>query len=195
MSARPTLYLPAAQFQMTATMLAVRTTAPLELLTSLATGRLGAVDPDVQLMRVAPFTEMLARPLAQPRFNAFLLGVFAFAALLLSTVGLYAVMAAYVRQRDREIAVRMALGATVAAVRRMVVAEASRLAGIGVLVGIGCALIAMRSLRGMLFEVEPIDPLSIVAAGLLLICATALASHLPLRRATRADVASVLRAE
>ncbi len=195
MSARPTLYLPAAQFQMTATMLAVRTTAPLELLTSLATGRLRAVDPDVRLMRVAPFTEMLARPLAQPRFNAFLLSIFAIAALLLSTVGLYAVMAAYVRQRDREIAVRMALGATAAAVRRMVVAEASRLAGIGVIVGIGCALIAMRSLRGMLFEVEPIDPLSIVAAGLLLICATALASHLPLRRATRADVASVLRAE
>ena len=126
LSPRPTLYLPAAQFQMTATMLAVRSSAPLELLTSLASDRLAAVDPDVQLMRVTPFADLLARPLARPRFNAFLLGVFGFTALLLSTVGLYAVMAAYVRQRDREIAVRMALGATATTVRRMVAGEASR---------------------------------------------------------------------
>lgn len=190
---RPTLYLPAAQFQMTATMLAVRTTAPLELLTSLANDRIRAVDPDVQLMRVAPFADMLARPLARPRFNAFLLSIFGFAALLLSTLGLYAVMAAYVRQREREIAVRMALGATAAAVRRMVVAEAGRLAGLGALVGVGGALLAARSLRGMLFEVEPFDPLSIVAAALLLICAAALASYAPLSRATRADIVTVLR--
>ena len=192
---RPTLYLPAAQFQMTATMLAVRSTAPLERLTSLARARLGAVDPQVRLMRVVPFTDMLARPLARPRFNAFLLGVFGCAALLLSTVGLYAILAAYVRQRDREIAIRLALGATVAAVRRMVAGEAGRLAGVGVLVGMGCAMVATRSLQGMLFEVEPFDPVSLLTAGVLLIGAAALASHVPLRRATRADIATVLRSE
>jgi predicted permease len=195
LSPRPTLYLPAAQFQMTATMLAVRSTAPLELLTSLASDRLAAVDPDVQVMRVAPFADLLARPLARPRFNAFLLGVFGFTALLLSTVGLYAVMAAYVRQRDREIAVRMALGATATTVRRMVAGEASRLAGVGVLIGLGCAIVATRSLRGMLFEVESFDPLSLATAGAMLLCAAALASHVPLRRATRADIVSVLRTE
>jgi predicted permease len=195
LSPRPTLYLPAAQFQMTATMLAVRSTAPLELLTSLASDRLAAVDPDVQVMRVAPFADLLARPLARPRFNAFLLGVFGFTALLLSTVGLYAVMAAYVRQRDREIAVRMALGATATTVRRMVAGEASRLAGVGVLIGLGCAIVATRSLRGMLFEVESLDPLSLATAGAMLLCAAALASHVPLRRATRADIVSVLRTE
>ncbi|MFN2447384.1 MAG: ADOP family duplicated permease [Vicinamibacterales bacterium] len=194
-SPRPTLYLPAAQFQMTATMLAVRSTAPLELITSLASERLAAVAPDVQLMRVTPFADLLARPLARPRFNAFLLGMFGFTALLLSTVGLYAVMAAYVRQRDREIAVRMALGATATTVRRMVAGEASRLAGFGVLIGLGCAIVATRSFRGMLFEVEPFDPLSFAVAGAMLICAAALASHVPLRRAARADIVSVLRSE
>jgi predicted permease len=108
-SPRPTLYLPAAQFQMTATMLVLRATASLELIASLARDRVRIADRDVQVMRVAPFTEMLNRPLARPRFNAFLLSVFGIAALLLSTVGLYAVMAAYVRQRDREIALRLAL--------------------------------------------------------------------------------------
>ena len=84
---RPTLYLPAAQFQMTATMLVVRTTASLELVASLARDRVQAVDRDVQVMRVAPFAEMLDRPLARPRFNAFLLSIFGIVALLLSAVG------------------------------------------------------------------------------------------------------------
>jgi putative ABC transport system permease protein len=193
LSPRPTLYLPAAQFQMTARMLVVRTTAPLELVTSLANDRLEAIDPGVQLMRVAPFSDLLARPLARPRFNAVLLGIFGLAALLLSTVGLYAVMAAYVRQRDREIAVRVALGATAGAVRRIVLGEAARLAGAGALVGVVGAVIASRALRGMLFDVHPLDPLTIVSASVLLIGAAVLASSAPVRRATRADVATLLR--
>jgi len=80
-------------------------------------------------------------------------------------------------------------------VRRMVAGEAGRLAGVGVLVGMGCAMVATRSLQGMLFEVEPFDPVSLLTAGVLLIGAAALASHVPLRRATRADIATVLRSE
>ena len=64
---RPTLYLPATQLQMTATNLVLRTTAPLELLTSMAAARIGSIDADVRLMRAVPFTEMLNRPLARPR--------------------------------------------------------------------------------------------------------------------------------
>jgi putative ABC transport system permease protein len=138
---------------------------------------------------------LLARPLARPRFNAFLLGVFGFAALLLSTIGLYAVLAASVRQRARETAIRMALGATPTTVRRMVAAEASRLAAVGVLIGIASAIVATRSLRGMLFEVGPLDPMSIISAGGLLIGAAALAARVPLRRATRVDIMTVLRNE
>jgi predicted permease len=192
---RPTLYLPAAQFQMTAEMLVLRTTASLDLVASLARDRVLAVDPDVHVMRVAHFTEMLDAPLARPRFNAFLLSVFGIAALMLSTIGLYAVMAAYVRQRDREIAVRMALGANATSVRRFVLAEAVRLAGLGAVIGLAGAASTTRLLRGMLFDVDPLDPSTIVGAAVLLIVASALASYIPVRRATRVDAMAMLRSE
>ena len=192
---RPTLYLPAAQFQMTATMLVIRTTASLELVAKLARERIGTVDRDVQVMRVATFTEILDRPLARPRFNAFVLSVFGIAALLLSTIGLYAVMAAYVRQRDREIAVRLALGATASGVRRFVLREAVRLAGLGAALGVAGAATTTRLLRGILFEVVPLDPLAIVGAAFLLVAAAALASYLPVRRATRVDALALLRSQ
>jgi predicted permease len=190
---RPTLYLPAAQFQMTATMLVVRTTASLELLTSLFRDTIRGIDQNVHVMRVATFGELLGRPLARPRFDAFLLSVFGVAALLLSIVGLYAVMSAYVRQRHREIALRLALGATTGAVGHFVLAEAVRLAGVGAVIGVASALAATRLLHGMLFEVDPLDPSTLIGAALLLIVASALASYLPVRRATRVDAAIVLR--
>jgi putative ABC transport system permease protein len=195
MRPRPTLYLPAAQFQMTAQMLALRTTASLDLVAALARDRVNAVDPDVHVIRVAHFTEMLDEPLARPRFNAFLLSVFGIAALLLSAIGLYAVMAAYVRQRDREIALRLALGATAAAVRGFVLAEALWLAGLGAAIGLAGAAGATRFLRGMLFEVDPLDPSSIVGAALLLIAASALASYVPVRQATGINATAMLRSD
>ena len=190
---RPTLYLPAAQFQMTATMIVLRTTESLELVTSLARAQVRAADPNVQVTRVAPFTAMLDRPLSRPRFHAFLLGIFAIVALLLSTVGLYAVIAAHVRQRDREIAIRLALGATTARIRRFVLTETVRLTGVGALVGIAGAIAAGPFLGGLLFGVGPLDPVAIIGAALLLVGAAVLASSVPLRRATRVDAVAILR--
>jgi predicted permease len=190
---RATLYLPAAQFQMTAEMLVLRTTAPLELVASLARDRIRTVDPDVHVMRVTHFRDMLDVPLARPRFNAFLLSIFGTAALLLSAVGLYALMAAYVRQRDREIALRLALGASVTAVRQFVLVEALWLAGLGAGIGLIGAVITTRFLRALLFEVHPLDPSIIVGAAVLLIAASALASYVPVRQATGVDVTMVLR--
>ncbi len=192
---RPTLYLPAAQFQMTATMLVLRTTASIEFVASLARDRVGTIDPDVQLMRLTAFSEMLDRPLARPRFNAFVLSIFGAVALVLSAIGLYGVMAAYVRQRDREIALRLALGATASGVRRFVLAEAVRLAGLGATIGLAGASVSTRLLRGMLFQVHPLDPSAIAGAALLLIGASALASYLPARRATRIDAVATLRSQ
>jgi predicted permease len=194
-SPRPTLYLPAAQFQMTATMLVLRTSASVELVASLARERIRTVDHAVQVMRVAPFTEMLDHPLSGPRFNAFLLGIFGTVALLLAATGLYGAMAAHVRQREREIAVRMALGATASGVRRFVLAEALRLAGLGAVIGLAGAALCTRLLRGMLFEVDPLDPFVLAGAALLLIGASAVASYLPARRATRVDAVATLRAQ
>ena len=194
-SPRPTLYLPAAQFQMTASRVVLRTTASLELVASVARAQVQAVDTDVKVMRVAPFEEMLSRPLARPRFNAFLLSIFGIVALLLSTVGLYAVMAAYVRQRDREIAIRLALGATATRVRHFVLGETVRLAGLGALIGLAGAAAASPLVRGMLFGVDPLDLPSMIGAALLLVAAAALASYVPVRRATRVNAMAMLRGQ
>jgi ABC-type antimicrobial peptide transport system permease subunit len=146
-------------------------------------------------MRVAPFTDMLARPLSRPRFNALLLGIFGIIALLLSTVGLYAVMAAHVRQRDREIAIRQALGATAMRIRGFVLTEAVRLAGGGALIGVAGALSALPLIRGMLFDADPLAGPIIGGAALVLLAAAGLASYVPLRRATRIDATAVLRSQ
>jgi ABC-type antimicrobial peptide transport system permease subunit len=100
-----------------------------------------------------------------------------------------------VRQRHREIAVRMALGATGANVRRLVLVEAGRLAGLGALLGVVGAVAGTRFLRGLLFEVQPMDPLAIGGAAVLLIAVAALAAYAPTRRAARADVMQVLRSQ
>jgi putative ABC transport system permease protein len=171
----------------------LRTTASLDLVASLSRDRVRAVDPDVQVMRVATFRQMLNGPLARPRFNAFLLGIFAAVALLLTAIGLYAVMSAYVRQRDREIALRVVLGATPANVRRLVLGEAFGLAGAGAAVGLAGAAAATRVVRGMLFEVDPLDPSVLLGAAALLIAASLIASYVPVRRATRLDAVAMLR--
>jgi putative ABC transport system permease protein len=193
-ASRPTLYMPAAQFQMTASMLVVRTSAPVERLTTTARERIADVHPDVQLMQVAPFAHFLDRPFARPRFSALLLGLFGVAALSLAGVGLYAVMAAHVGQRRRELALRLALGAEASGVRRLVLGEVVRLAVPGVLIGVASAFVISRLLRGMLFEISPMDPISFASAALLLMMAAALASYAPLRRATRLDLLTTLRA-
>jgi putative ABC transport system permease protein len=193
--ARPTLYLPAKQFLNTARMLVVRGTASLQMIASLSQEHIRALDPDVRVIRVLPYNQLLDAPLARPRLNAWLVGIFAIGALFLATVGLYAVIAAYVRQRDQEIGIRVALGATTANVRNLVLIEALRLAGVGAAAGLIGALVTTRLLRGMLFEVDPLDPPTLAGAALVLIAASLLAAYVPTRRATRLDPSAMLRSQ
>ena len=90
-----------------------------------------------------------------------MLAAFGIAALILAAIGLYAVMGAYVRQRDTEIGIRVALGATAADVRRLVVGEGLWLAGLGAVIGLGGVVVTTRLLRGLLFGVHPLDAVSI----------------------------------
>jgi predicted permease len=192
---RATLYLPAAQFLMMSRIVVLRTAAPLDMVASVVRARVPEVDPDAQVVRIAPFSEMLRQPLARPRFYAFIIGVFGIAALVLAIVGLYGVIAASVRQRDRELGIRVALGATARNVRALVLQDTLRLSIAGTLIGLAGAVAATRAVRSMLFEVDPLDPWTLLAAAIALIAASALAAYAPMRRAARADPAMMLRSE
>jgi len=192
---RPTLYVPVEQFMISGGRLAIRTAATPAFVAGVVRDAVRAVDPDVRVTRIAPYTDYLRVPLAWPRFNALLLGIFAAAALLLSAVGLYGVMAASVRQRHGEIGVRLALGATAADVRKFVLGEGLRLAVAGAIAGLVMAFAVTRVLRGLLFETQPLDPASLVTAALVLVGAAVVATWLPARRATRVNPIEVLNAQ
>jgi len=136
---------------------------------------------------------MLGSPLARPRFNALLLTIFGIAALLLSTIGLYGVMAAWVRQRSVEIGIRAALGAKASDVRRLVLLEGLGVATLGAALGLASALMAGPMLRSLLFELSPFDPLALAAAALLVIGASVVACYVPAVRASQVDPLIALR--
>jgi predicted permease len=190
---RPTVYVPAPQFMVSARNLVLRTSSPQSLVAGLVRDRVRAVDPDVQVMRLVPFAELREGPLARPRFNALLIGLFGLTALLLTSIGLHAVMGVHVRQRQGEMGIRMALGATAANVRGLVLRQALRLAGAGAAIGLASAVAAGRAVRGLLYHVDPLDPASILGAALILLLASGLAAYLPARRAARVDPAVALR--
>jgi putative ABC transport system permease protein len=192
---RPTLYLPADQFMFTFGRLAIRTAVDPSIAARLVRQAVAAADPAVRVERVAPYAHYLGGPLAWPRFHALMLGVFALTALLLAAVGLYGVMAAAVRQRQREIGVRLALGATPRRVRRLVLHEGLALAVTGVSLGLTLALATTRTLRGMLHEVDPLDPISLAGASVALLIGAMAATWLPALRATRVDPTEALRAD
>jgi ABC-type antimicrobial peptide transport system permease subunit len=188
------MYVPALQFIVAAQRLVLRRTAPLDVIAAAVRKRVQAIDPDIRVMRVAPFASMFDAPLARPRFNAFLISMFAIVALFLATIGHYAVIAAHVRQREREIALRVALGARPWDVVRLVMADSCWLVGIGAAIGLGGAMGGTRLLREMVFGLEGLDPVTLAAAAFLLMVAATVASLAPLCRATRVDVMTTLRA-
>jgi predicted permease len=190
---QPTLYVPAAQLIVSAQSLVVRSTAPLARVADVVRGEVLATDPAVRVPRVTMFAELLRAPLARPRFYTFVLGVFGASALFLSAIGLCAVIAGSVRQRRAEIGIRLALGATPAGVRRMVVRQGMRLAIIGAGIGLALALLTARFLRGLLYEVNPIDPASLLLATMLLLGVAGVACFLPARTASRMDPLAALR--
>ena len=130
-----------------------------------------------------------------PKFNALLLSLFAFIAVVLATIGLYGVVAYLVAQRIREIGVRLALGATPREILRMVLAQVARWTLTGVLLGLLGSWFATRLLASLLFQVAPHDPMLLGCAFVVLILAIFLAAWIPARRAMRVDPLVALRYE
>jgi putative ABC transport system permease protein len=190
-----TMYVAAAQFIDAASSLAIRTSLNGDTIASVLRDRIRAIDGDVHVVSAEPFSMYLARPLARPRFIAVLSNTFGVLAVTLAAVGLYGVLAAFVRQSMREIGVRIALGATGSDIRRLVAGEAARLTSIGVGAGALTATASAGTLRGLVFGVAPVDPIALVAAVVVLSLAATAACYVPLRRALRVDAVTILRSD
>ena len=190
---RTSVYLPAAQFVDGASSLALRLSVPLASVAVVIRESVRELDDAVFVLRSQPFADYVARPLARPRLVAMLGNAFGTIALVLAAVGLYGVLAAFVRQSTREIGVRVALGATSRHVRALVLVEAGWMAAIGVVLGLAGALATSRWLRSMLFGIGPMDPVTLAAAVALLTLAGFAACFFPIRRASRIDAVVLLR--
>ncbi len=151
-------------------------------------------DPDVPA-EFATMEGWMSRSVADRRFSMLVLGAFAAVALVLAAVGIYGVVSYSVARRNREIGIRMALGAEPGAVRWMVMGEALKIVGIGLGLGVVAALLVSRVLRNLLYEISPTDPLTFAGVVLVLAGAAALASWIPARRTTAIDPMITMRAE
>jgi predicted permease len=151
--------------------------------------------PDLAIESTLTMDEAVAASVAPPRFRTLLLVLFAMAATLIATCGIYGLMAYAVTQRSREIGVRMALGADRRDVLRLVLTRALRIVVAGLIVGLAGAAGVTRVLQTFLFGVTPTDPIAFTIVTLLLMAVGLMAAWLPARRATRIDPWAALRAE
>jgi putative ABC transport system permease protein len=151
------------------------------------------LDPDQPLGQVAPLEALIDDQIAGRRFNAWLLTTFGVAALLLTAIGLYGLLAHLVALRRREIAVRLSVGATPRQVMTLVLGNMSAVVGIGLSLGLAGAFVTAGALRGLLFGVTPWDPLPQALTIGLLSSVALFASWVPARRAMGVDPTTVLR--
>jgi putative ABC transport system permease protein len=164
-------------------------------LAAAARGEIRRLDPSLPVSSVEPMTRVVYESVAQPRFIAFLVLIFAVVALALAAIGTYGVLAYMVEMRTREIGVRMALGAQAAQVLQMILSQGAWLVGSGLLLGVIGALALRRALASVLFGVAPTDPVIFATVLLVLSVVGLLACYLPAHRATRVDPLVALRQE
>ena len=155
----------------------------------------GAIDPDLPLYRVRTMNEVMGDSLQRRRLALILLAVFAGLALLLAAVGIYGVTSYGVAQRQREIGLRMALGADRGQVMRMMIWRGMETIAVGLALGVVLALSLTRLMSGLLFAVHAYDPLALGGAALLLATAAFVAIIIPARRATKVNPMVALRYE
>ena len=192
---QPTLFLAQAQGPMYYGALLVRTRIePADLIRAVQNA-VHSVDPEQAISDVRTFEQVVSLSVARPRLAMILLGVFAGLALLLTSVGLYGVLAYSVSQRTREIGIRMALGASASGLVRDVVRNGLRLMLVGMAAGLVSALVLTRILASLLYEVRPEDPMTYVAISGLLLSVGTFAAWVPARRIVSVDPARSLRWE
>jgi putative ABC transport system permease protein len=154
-----------------------------------------ALDPLVPVYGVAPLSTLVRRSAAERVFVTRVLSAFAAAAVLLSAVGLYGLVAYNVAERTREVGVRVALGAQASDVVRLMLGGGLSILSVGLAGGLAIAMLATRLLGSLVFGVSPTDARTLTVAAALLLLVALLAHAVPLRRALRIDPASALRSE
>jgi putative ABC transport system permease protein len=157
--------------------------------------QLASMDSSLPLAKIRTMDQLLDESLVQERFRTWLVSGFAALALLLSAMGIYALISYSVSQRTREIGVRIALGAQQRNVLGMVIREGLQLLAFGLLLGLIGALSATRSIQSLLYSTSATDALSFIAPALMLLAVALLACYIPARRATRVDPMVALRYE
>jgi putative ABC transport system permease protein len=191
----PAYYLPASQAPLQDMTLLVRaTTDPLSVVSAVRAAVL-AIDPNQPISNVNTLEKVVDDSIAQRRLNMLLMGLFGGLAMLLSAVGIYGLLSHAVTQRTQEMGIRMALGAQVNDVLKLVLKQGMTMALLGEAIGLVAALLLTRLLRGLLFGVTPNDATTFVAVIGVLSTVALLACYLPARRATKVDPLVALRYE
>jgi ABC-type lipoprotein release transport system permease subunit len=152
-----------------------------------------AVDPSMNAREIRPMEEMLSDTMVRPRFQAWLLATFGGLALTLAAVGIYGVIAYSASQRTSEIGLRLALGAPKGSVVSLVMRRGLLPVAGGIVVGLVAALAFSRVMTGLLYDVSPTDPVTLVGVTALLAAVAVAAAYLPARRAARLDPLRALR--
>ena len=190
---RPYFYVPMLQFPAETITLHVRTTGDVASLSGTVRDAVSAVDPGLSLYNVRTFADHARAATFRQRMAGSLLTIFGLLALVLATVGLYAVLSLLVGQRTREFGIRLSLGATTGDLGRLVLREAGILVAIGIALGAGGALMVGRALDDLLIGVKPNDPLTLGLVVGVLGAAALVACLAPARRAARLDPVKALR--
>ena len=193
---RPTIYTPYAQNTWWPTMyLIVRTATPPDTQAAPVRAAIAALDPALPVSDLKPLRQIVGQSVAEPRFRATLVGLFAAVALLLAAIGIYGILTYAVGRRTREIGLRMALGARGRDVVALVLKQGMALAGAGTAVGLLGAFALSRLLSGLLFGIAPGIPPTLAVVAFLMLTVAFVACWLPARRAAAVDPMVALRAE
>src|SRR5882724_5148139 len=164
-----------------------RTPLPASLVESQIRSEIQTVDPDLPVFNIRSMTDVMDVSIAPRRFSAELVGVFAAVAMLLSSIGIYGLLAYMVGQRSREIGIRVALGAQRPDILKLILGKGLLLAGTGIAIGLILSAISARMIAGLLYGVHPIDVIVFVTVPLILLVVAFLATYIPARRATMVD--------
>ena len=175
--------------------LTVRTSLAPASMTSAITNAVHQVDPDVPVAGMLTMDALVDQSLTQQRLSMVLLAAFAALALLLAAVGIYGVQAYAVRHRVREIGIRLALGAELGDVFRLIVGHGLKLTCIGISIGLGAALGLTRLMASLLYGVSATDSITFAGVSMLLAIVAFIACYIPGRRAMRVDPMASLRSE